>query len=83
MYLFDGQHAVGQGDGSSNYDWCYQTADGAMIDLGDFDRCEDSFAKLGDALYVYGYNIIRGGSAWNRFTLTDTGAERVYIKLNK
>ena len=83
MMLFDGQHAVGQGDGETNFDWCYQTANGAMIDLGDFDRCENDFAKLGNALYVYGYAYQAGGSCWSRFTLTDTGAERVFIKLNK
>ena len=30
-----------------------------------------------------GYNIMKGGSDWSRFTLTDTGAERVFITLNK
>ena len=83
MLLFDGRHAVGHGNGSSNYDWCYQTANGAMIDLGDFDRCEHTYATLGDDLYVYGYNIMEGGSCWSRFTLTDTGAKRVFIKLPK
>ncbi len=65
-FLFDGKHAAGTTDVGSNFDWCFQTAEGQVVNTQYFDRCESEAVLLGDSLYIYGSMHEPG---WNKLEL--------------
>ena len=73
--LFDGKNAVGRSTAGMHGDWCLQTSKGKMINFNQngqsgFDEISTSAALIGDWLYLYNANHIKG--YWAKFHLKNT-----------